>query len=221
MAAPVRDAHTALTSSSSGSLTHTFAHTCTGSNLYLVVYAYDVSVGDTVTGVTYNGVAMTQLAKAPRGADNRYIYIYGLVAPDTGGAYNVVITRTGTTSVLMGGATSYTGVNQSVPTDGTDTDNGTASTLTSTIVTTVANCAITGACIYSSGSQAAGTDTVVLSANDIFSALESDPIDVGVAGSNSIVSTGTSSSCGQVAVAIAPVAAVVSISASRRMVVIS
>lgn len=198
------DSNTAMTSSASGSLTHTFSHTCSGSDRYLTVPAYDVTVGDTVTGVTYNGVAMTQLSKATRGANNRYIYMYGLVAPDTG-THDVVITRTGTTSVLMGGAISYNNVNQSTPTDGTDTDNGNVSTITSTIVTTVDNCAIVGVCIYASGSQAAGTGTIVLSSNDIVSALQSDTLALGTAGSKTIVSTGTSSEAGQCAVALRPI----------------
>jgi hypothetical protein len=100
-----RDATSAGESSGANSLT--FSHTNTGSNLALFVGVM-CRDGDNVTGVTYGGVAMTQLLKR---TNTSTYYIYGLVAPATG-ANNVVISRSTTTDNLVGISVSYTGVHQ-------------------------------------------------------------------------------------------------------------
>jgi hypothetical protein len=41
--------------------TMTISHTCTGSNLVLVAMAANASSADKVSGVTYNGTAMTRV----------------------------------------------------------------------------------------------------------------------------------------------------------------
>lgn len=100
-----------------GATSTTLAHTVTGSNTYLVC---NVAIRDgthlngMVSGVTYNGVAMTQL-----GVDNYSAFsmeLWGLVAPTTG-TNNVVATysaSSGAKNVVLG-CQSFTGVNQSTP----------------------------------------------------------------------------------------------------------
>ena len=100
----------------SGSTTLTFSHTCTGSNLYLIVHIYSQS-GAGATGVTYNGTAMTRLSAA-----NDIDEIWGLVNPATG-ANNVVASRASGTGSFLGGAISYTGVAQSSSIGNKDSGN--------------------------------------------------------------------------------------------------
>lgn len=114
MAVAIGSNSSVFTRSSSGVTSLTFAYDCgSGSNRYLLVFVGDIS-GDSVTGVTYNGVAMTQLGKAARGPSNPTTlegYIYGLHAPATG-SNNVVITRTNSGSWIEGGAILLTGAKQ-------------------------------------------------------------------------------------------------------------
>lgn len=116
----------------------TFSHTCTGSDRILFVQAIINTSSDLVTGVTYNGVSMTQVTTTSPNA-NRRIYLYYLVGPNTG-ANNVVITTSASTAI-GGNAASYTGVAQSgtiidVSTTATDT----SSPIDTTLTTTVDNC---------------------------------------------------------------------------------
>ncbi len=115
----------------------TFSHTCTGSNLLLLVGVSD-SNGDGVTGVTYNGVSMTQLVKDVGGSSG-YRYVYGLLNPATG-ANNIVISDSGVTNLYAVGA-SYTGVKQSGLPDDTDQINiNAANSGTLNFTTNVADC---------------------------------------------------------------------------------
>lgn len=94
---------------------HTFAHTCTGSDLYLeVVVVGDIGGGaDDITGVTYNGVAMTQIRKEAGATIARMTYVYALMGPASG-THNVVISA-GSTHFIQGAARSYTGVTTGQP----------------------------------------------------------------------------------------------------------
>jgi len=99
----------------------TFSHTCTGSERLLIVDAY---WGDsrTVSSVTYNSVSMTQVvAPLDTGGGERH-GMYYLIAPATG-ANNVVITLSGSTGIV-GISSSYTGVDQTTPTDANRTETG-------------------------------------------------------------------------------------------------
>lgn len=118
----------------------TFSHTCTGSNLLLLVGFITNNTTDIITGVTYNSVSMTQL-NTQTSTTNSYIsYVYGLLNPDTG-ANNVNITAS-SASLLWTTSASYTGVKQSGLPDATSSGNSPTNTGTwSSSVTTVAdNC---------------------------------------------------------------------------------
>ena len=101
--------------------TVTVAHTSAGANLVLVV-GVSINItnnsGATVTGVTYNGIALA-LAGAHNNAGNtRRVEMWSLVAPAIG-AHNVVVTlnlpgATGTLGVVVGAVT-LTGADQTSP----------------------------------------------------------------------------------------------------------
>ena len=114
MAAPVFDAvATAQDSAFSGTVT--WSHTCTGTNLLLLV-----SVGAAYhnapicTGVTYNGVAMTSAVTPVANANPDKQYLWYLINPATG-ANNVVATMSPASDSVSFISQSYTGVHQTVP----------------------------------------------------------------------------------------------------------
>lgn len=90
----------------------TWSHTCTGSNLILVV-AVDVYAGATpdCTGVTYNSNALT-LIGSKRTSSFIQTSLWYLLSPSTG-ANTVSVAFTGSSPSCNGRATSYTGVSQS------------------------------------------------------------------------------------------------------------
>ncbi len=136
----------AFPSDASGASSATFSQTCTGSNRALAVGAYINDLTDTISGVTYNGVAMTQItAGSPNipggGGRTARSYLFYLAAPATG-ANNVVVTATGTiSSGFQCMAESYTGVDQTTPQNtSAQTSALVASTVTVTPTTTVDDC---------------------------------------------------------------------------------
>jgi hypothetical protein len=93
---------------SSLTISHTIA---AGDNLCLVVL---ISSIDQITGVTYNGDAMSQwVTEHGQG----YSYVFGLVNPDVG-TYDIIISASGVTHI-MAGCIDLEGVNQSDPYDST------------------------------------------------------------------------------------------------------
>ena len=106
----------AQSASSAGLSPQSTAHTITGSNTLLLVHATSYgSTGGTVSGVTYNSVAMTivgSLNSRDAGADHGGVF--QLAAPTTG-ANNITITATSTNT--YGEGTSYSGVSQASPID--------------------------------------------------------------------------------------------------------
>lgn len=119
-----------VASSASGSPSATpleWAHTCTGANGLLLV---GVQCQDnTVSGVTYNGVAMTLLDSD---LVNSTVSMFGLKAPATG-ANTVSIAYTGS-KYIRGIASSYTGFLGTLP-DSTNTFTNAAGSPTSSTIT--------------------------------------------------------------------------------------
>ena len=112
----------------------TFSHTCTGSDLILLVGIYATSLN--TTGVTYNGVSMTEIGTAfAIGSDN--LSAWYLVNPATG-ANNVVATLSGTGGG-QGGSLSYTGASQTGQPDANNTTSGSGTSLTNTLSTVADN----------------------------------------------------------------------------------
>ncbi|NOS67921.1 MAG: hypothetical protein HOO67_06210 [Candidatus Peribacteraceae bacterium] len=115
----------------------TFSHTCTGSNLMLIVgaHAEDATTADrVVNSVTYAAVGMTKIDEQSVNGTNTSSQWY-LFGPATG-ANNVVITWAGTVAAGIGVATSLTGVAQQAP-EAFAKNSGTGSSPITVTVTTV------------------------------------------------------------------------------------
>lgn len=110
----------------------TYSHTCTGTNRTLIVSAEANTGSDVVTGITYNGVAMTLVGKVSSGTMWSYLYI--LVNPASG-ANNVVVSISSSNYVRALSA-SYTGTLQTGQPDSfaTNYTAGATSLVTSTTV---------------------------------------------------------------------------------------
>lgn len=131
------DAATDLGSTLSGD-TLTTAHTCTGTDRILFVGTVGKAGTDTISGVTYNGVAMTKIATA-QVATRRYSTLWYLINPASG-SNNVVISSS-ETNVIEGLAASYTGAKQSGQPDAQNTNTAVSSSSIAVSVTSVAdNC---------------------------------------------------------------------------------
>lgn len=106
----------AVTNGTGGTVTSiTYSHTCSGENRYLLVFVRGGGgEGNRVTGITYNGVAMSLIGVANYG---EAMIVYGLVNPATG-AHNVVVSFS-SSSYAQSGCISYTGVHQTSSIDGT------------------------------------------------------------------------------------------------------
>ena len=96
----------------------TWSHTCTGSDLALLVgvgFSPDGCSAYSISGVTYNGVAMTSVGSVgdPSG-DCMSVQQWKLSTPSSG-AHNVVVTFTGNVYAVAGAA-SFTGASQDTAT---------------------------------------------------------------------------------------------------------
>lgn len=122
---------TGLFADGGGGTSLTFSHTCTGSELLLIVGVAVISgSASDVTSVTYNGVAMTAIPSWNQvsGGGSCRSKGYYLIAPATG-AHNVVITVSPAVNIIAAGATSFTGADQTTPLGTANTataDNATA-----------------------------------------------------------------------------------------------
>ncbi len=121
------DASTNSLSTSNGDLTGpgtvalTFSHTttATANRLLLVGVAMDIagSTGTTVSSVTYNGTALALLGAHNDSVPTRRVEMWSMLAPPNG-TFNVVVSVNIPTAATVGveaGATTFTGVDQSVP----------------------------------------------------------------------------------------------------------
>lgn len=138
-----------------------YSHTCTGSDLVLVVFVKVFNTSDLVTGVTYNGVSMTKILSG-QDADNRWSYTYTLAGPATG-TNNVTVSLSSATFV---GSTSqsYTGCSQTGIPDASASLNTSSTTVTTTLTTIADNCWLVGS--YNGGRvYTAGSGTTVRQSN--------------------------------------------------------
>ena len=134
--------------------TRTYSHTCTGDDRILFVHAYKNSDADTISGATYNGVAMTLIATGSNNSSRRH-YLF-VLAGAASGANNVVITSSISTQ-LGGTSTSYTGAASSGQPDDSDTLLTTATPVNMSVTTTADNC---WSVLVTSGGVTASTNSV-------------------------------------------------------------
>jgi hypothetical protein len=118
---------------------YSWSHTCTGTNLLLAFGDDHRGSNDrTVTGVTYNSVALAYIRSDLQGAYYRST-IYYLIAPDTG-AHTVAVTLSESVSRVLGGVVSYTGAKQSGQPDAHNGASGSDATPTVSVTTITDNC---------------------------------------------------------------------------------
>lgn len=131
--------------------TLTFSHTCTGSDrfLWVYVYTYKAGSGASISGVTYNGVAMTELESYQKAQNEIYCQAFYLANPASG-ANDIVVTHV-LAPYCWALASSYTGVDQTTPIDSSNADGGNGSQTSADRVasTTVvdSDCWLVSACI--------------------------------------------------------------------------
>lgn len=183
----------------------TYSHTCTGSDLILLVGVRGTSTNGSITGVTYNGVAMTEVTRVLETGGNIYIYLFYLIAPATGA--NDIVISSSSSALITGVSASFTGVKQSGQPDAFDTNSG-ASPLTTSLTSVADNCWGIMLAQDNNGTVTAGTGSTSI-VQDNFNALElfrysSNPITP--AGNFSMQVTG-SNTYATIIVSIAPVAA--------------
>lgn len=145
--------------------THTFSHTMgTGVNGILFVGA-TVHIAQTVTGITYNGVAMTSVGS--KATASAITYLFYLLAPATG-ANNVVVTSS-LSDTITASSMSFTGAKQSGQPDASSTGGVTTTTAYSQAVTTIAdNCWTVFVGIANGGSALTkGAATIILNQPEV------------------------------------------------------
>lgn len=191
----------------------TFSHTCTGTNRYLFI-AVECSVNGAITGITFNGVPMTELGTIAGGASVfEELIVYGIANPPTG-ANTVSIQTTGSGNVYLYTAVgSYTGVNQTTPNphSGSNSSGG-ATSLTLTIDTSTSpstdNCWIIAGGFTNGNYTAtagAGTTKRVTGSVEAWISIYDNNVAITPAGSDSlVVNISTSSELHIIGVSLAP-----------------
>lgn len=114
--------------------TLTWEHVSSGIDRLLVVQVI-TEAAKTITGITFNGIALSQEVTATNGTLRSEQWV--LVAP-TVGTYDIVVTMSAA-AYITAGAETFVSVNQSAPTGATSTATGSSLVVTDTIATTVDN----------------------------------------------------------------------------------
>ncbi len=155
------DAGTNGTFALGANLTLTFAHTVgTGRDTALYVYLFAQTLtggGYNITSVKYNGVSMTEVTRV-QVPNDRWAAMYQLINP-TAGNHNVVIVATGGDAV-GGCSASYFGVDQTsamINASTTNTAASPATSITTSLTSTVRDCWFILGCKEDVGSPSAGT----------------------------------------------------------------
>lgn len=153
------DAYTDGGALAPGSSPLAWNHTCTGSDRLLLVAVSIGAAVNTITGVTYNGVALTKLITTDFNGSIGVLEIWGLVNPASG-TNSISVAFTG--SQFMGAsAVSYTGVKQSGLPDAsnyTDIAGVSSSSITTAVTTVAATTWIVAATYSNTGTPSAGTN---------------------------------------------------------------
>lgn len=120
------------------STTLTWSHTCNVIDKKLIVSAGGRAA---ISGITYNGVAMTKISDHSSG-NYQYNSYYYLDNPSTGSAYNIVVTYSSGATYREGLAVGLSGASTGIGAIGTNDTNFNVSvpkTVTSSITTTTNN----------------------------------------------------------------------------------
>lgn len=169
----------------------TWAHTCTGVNLYLKVTVLVGAVENMTSGtVTYNGVSLAMLgSEMLNHAGNYKLSDWYLLGPATG-THNIVVTPN-SSSDTMSVAASYTGVKQTgFPDASGSRQPAQAASVTETLTTVADNCWMAWGGLDEFGTgQTAGAGTTLRVVNSGYGGvfIADSNGSVGTAGSHSLV----------------------------------
>jgi len=171
----------------------TYSHTVTGSNPFLVVGTLGSTTTDKISGVTYNGVAMTKLNSYHIDTTDRWLSAWYLANPATG-AHNVVVTSS-SSDFIASSAASYTGVSAVVDSSATSTNTTSTGDLPNATTTVKDNSWHIMVGGLASGTPTAGTSTTrrVLTTGGNMAIFDGN-IAITPAGSNTINMTRTGGS---------------------------
>ncbi len=145
--------------------TTTWSHTCTGSNLVLIVSIAIWNNGGTAQGmsaVVYGIQSMTFVPNSGASNGNWYTEQWYLIAPATG-ANNIVATQIGATDAIKTSSISITGADQTTPIDTNGTNTGTAGTVSQSITLAATNEFMIDIVSHASANNASSnSDTAIL-----------------------------------------------------------
>jgi hypothetical protein len=136
-----------------------WSHTCTGSNLVLVVGIAIGIIGDAgkSASATYNGVSMTSAGIVHSdNATDGFVQMFYLAAPATG-ANTVAITVTGGTVDITGGSVSFTGAHQTTPLINIATNFGASATASVSVTNASGNMVVDALCDGAGVNTGSGT----------------------------------------------------------------
>jgi hypothetical protein len=143
--------------------TGTTAYTCTGSARFLIVTVrYNNGSNGTISGITYNGVALTNsIPKIGNNNSSGFVELWSLVSPASGSNNIVISWGSGPTGSVSAYAASYTAVNAAETTATATPASGTA---TAVVTPTVDNAWLVGTGVHDTGgggnpTGSAGTTT--------------------------------------------------------------
>lgn len=162
-AAIVRNGYDGWTESSGATQTQSYTVTA-GSDRYLVVWLTTNCVSaDTLTGVTYNGVALTQLYKRQNTTAQcfEWQYWYGLANPATG-ANNLVASFSAANNTIWS-AWDFTGMSATQPNATNGKNSGISSSFNISVTSTVDGAYILMNSDDNNGNVGAGADTTRVS----------------------------------------------------------
>lgn len=187
----------------------TVSHTVSGSNRLLIVFANGEIFGETFTGVTYNGVAMTEIRQAAVATFWRHSAWY-LIAPATGTA-NIVATLSGTVDRPALQAISLTGVDQTTPI-GTYGEQITASGTAKTVNVSSASGELVIDCLFTTGAAGWGLtpgsgQTAEISEHEHSSMASRISSEAGASTVTMSWTAGTSTAAGLIAIPVKPAGA--------------
>jgi hypothetical protein len=171
-----------------------------GDSVLVAVFSNRLGGGDTLSGITWNGVAMTLAVKFKwHSSVDGYIYIYYMLNPASG-SHNLVASFSSAIDSTFLAGFAYSGTNNASFPDNSVTVGPTSSSpITGTLTPTVANSWTLFACANNSGFTAE-SDTVVQSTGFMF-VTDSNGV---VTGSKSMTGSFSSDSAGGIMISIAP-----------------
>lgn len=143
------------TASGSGVGPFTWAHTCAGADRMLMVSVSHYNPSATVTGITYNSIALTVVPSANVSNGDYHTTLWGLIAPATG-SNTVSVSVSGNVYDIGVAAISLTGVHQTAPYGTAGTASGSGTTPTVAVLADVADWVLDSLVIVSSGTLSVG-----------------------------------------------------------------